>query len=333
MLFRNLKIAGKYIHSHLFTHRPFILTHAVTGRCNCTCAICDTWRRPANPREMGTADILTMLDQASDAGFVAYVAFGGEPLMHEDITRILSHAQNRGLYTILITNGYFLEEKSADLAACTDLTIVSLDDIGSAHDALRGLEGLFSRACAGISAMKEHKARIALNGVISRFSPGAEERLLSFAKEHGLKIAFDPMEPFPGINDDGVMTDAERRQIFSTLLDEKLQGAPILNSEEFLRHQIAPHSYSCAQPRIFLRVAEDGIIRPFWCRKTDQVLGDVTTQSIPEILDSPEWKAFDETVRDCHKCMNSSTVESSLFYYAGFWASRRYLKFAADYAW
>lgn len=332
MLLRNLKIAGKYIHSHLVTHRPFILTHAVTGRCNCTCAICDTWRRPASPHEMGTAEILPMLDQAADAGFVAYVAFGGEPLLHEDITRILTHAHRRGLYTILITNGYHLEEKSEGLAACTDLTIVSLDDVGAAHDSLRGRENLFSRACAGISAMKQHKARVALNGVTSCFSQGAEQRLLSFAKEHGLKIAFDPMEPFPGINDDGVMAEADRRRVFSMLLDEKEQGAPILNSESFLKHQIAPVTYSCAQPRIFLRVAEDGIIRPFWCQKTDHVLGDVTKQSIRVILDSPAWKAFDETASDCHQCTNSSTVESSLFYHAGFWASRRYLKFAADYA-
>lgn len=332
MLLRNLKIAGKYIHSHIVTHRPFILTHAVTGRCNCTCAICDTWRRPASHNEMGTAEILCMLDQAADAGFVAYVAFGGEPLMHEDITKILTHAQNRGLYTILITNGYYLEEKSANLAACTDLTIVSLDDIGAAHDTLRGRESLFFRACAGISAMKQHNARVALNCVTSCFSPGAEQRLLSFAKERGLKIAFDPMEPFSGINDDGVMADTERRQVFTMLRDEKEQGAPILNSDSFLSHQIAPRPYSCAQPRIFLRVAEDGIIRPFWCRKTDQMLGDVTKQSITEILDSPAWKAFDETSHGCHQCMNSSTVESSLFYYAGFWASRRYLKFAADYA-
>jgi MoaA/NifB/PqqE/SkfB family radical SAM enzyme len=208
-----------------------------------------------------------------------------------------------------------------------------VDDVGDAHDMLRGQKGLFSRICAGIASMKEHKARVALNCVTSRFSPGAETRLLSFAKEHGLKIAFDPMEPFSGINDDGVLTDEDRCRVFLTLLQKKEQGAPILNSEEFLRHQILPCSYSCAQPRIFLRVAEDGIIRPFWCRKTNEVLGDVTQQSIPELLDSTGWKAFDTAARGCRQCMNSSTVESSLFYYAGFWASRRYLKFAADYAW
>ncbi|MDP3564602.1 MAG: SPASM domain-containing protein, partial [Methanoregula sp.] len=75
-----------------------------------------------------------------------------------------------------------------------------------------------------------------------------------------------------------------------------------------------------------------GTIGPFWCSKTDQVLGDVQKQSLMEIIDSPAWKRFDTTAQECNLCMNSSTVESSLFYYAGFWASRRYLKFAADYA-
>jgi len=35
-IFKNLKIAGKYIYSHQVTHHPIILTHAVTRRCNCT---------------------------------------------------------------------------------------------------------------------------------------------------------------------------------------------------------------------------------------------------------------------------------------------------------
>lgn len=274
-----------------------------------------------------------MLDQAADAGFAAYVAFGGEPLLRDDIVPILTHARSRGLYTILITNGALLEEKSSELAACTDLTIVSLDDTGDAHDVLRGSEGLFSSACAGISAMRDRQARVILNCVISRFSPRAERRMLAFAQESGLKIAFDPMEPFPGINDDGVMSADEFHDTFAGLLQNKESGAPILNSAPFLQHQITPQVYSCAQPRIFLRVAEDGKVRPFWCRKSNTILGDMKYQPLMEIITSPAWKEFDAMAKGCHACTNSSTVESSLFYYAGFWASRRYIRFAADYAW
>jgi MoaA/NifB/PqqE/SkfB family radical SAM enzyme len=332
MIIRNLKIAGKYIYSHQVTHRPIILTHAVTRRCNCSCKICDTWRRPQNHDEMKTGDIFRMLDQAASSGFVAYIAFGGEPLMRNDIAEILGHAHTLGLYTIIITNGYLLKEKADDLAGITDLTIVSLDDEGTAHDNLRGVDGLSQRVLGGITAMRKQGARIALNCVLSRFSLGAERRMISFAMNHGLKIAFDPMEPFSGINDEGVMNDEECRQVFSNLLNQKQLGAPILNSDRFLMHQISPIPYTCAQPRIFLRVAEEGTIHPFWCRKTDHILGDVQKQSLKEIIDSPAWKKFDATAQECNLCMNSSTVESSLFYYAGFWASRRYLKFASDYA-
>lgn len=333
MLLRDLRIAGKYIRSHIFTHRPFILTHAVTGRCTCSCRICDTWKKPPNPHEMETPAILDMLDQAAGAGFAAYVAFGGEPLLHEDIVPILSHARRRGLYTILITNGGRLSEQSAALAGCTDLTIVSLDDTGPAHDALRGKDGLFDSACAGIAAMRERGARVVLNCVISRFSPGAEQRMLAFAEEYGLKIAFDPMESFPGLNDDGALTAEDTRRAFTYLLEKHREGRPVLNSARFLEHQLTPAAYSCAQPRIFLRVAEDGTVRPFWCRKQSGLLGDVKKQSLLDIITSPAWREFDAAAQGCHACTNSSTVESSLFYSAGFWASRRYIRFAADYAW
>lgn len=333
MLLRDLQIAGKYIRSHLFTHRPFILTHAVTSRCSCSCQICDTWRHPLTPCEMDLLEVMDMLDQAADAGFAAYVAFGGEPLLRDDIVRILTHARRRGLYTILITNGSLLEEKAAEVAPCTDLTIVSIDDTGVAHDRLRGSEGLFASACAGIAAMRDRHARVVLNCVISRFSPGAERRMLAFARESGLRIAFDPMEHFPGINDAGVMTCNETRRAFSYLAEKRKNGLPILNSVRFLEHQYEPAVYSCAQPRVFLRVAEDGKVRPFWCRKCKGILGDLKTQSLQEIITSLAWKEFAEIARECHACTNSSTVESSLFYSAGFLASRRYIRFAADYAW
>jgi MoaA/NifB/PqqE/SkfB family radical SAM enzyme len=281
---------------------------------------------------METPAILDMLDQAAGAGFVAYVAFGGEPLLHDDIIRILTHARARGLYTILITNGGRLLEKSVELAGCTDLTIVSLDDTGTAHDTLRGQEGLFSSACAGIAAMRERGARVVLNCVISRFSPGAEQRMLAFAEKSGLKIAFDPMEPFPGINDEGVLTTEDAQRVFWFLMEKRREGRPILNSARFLEHQVAPAAFSCAQPRIFLRVAEDGTVRPFWCRKQIGLRGDLKTQSLLDIITSPAWKEFDAAAQGCHACTNSSTVESSLFYSAGFWASRRYIRFAFDYA-
>ena len=333
MLRRDLGIALRYIHSHLFTHRPFILTHAVTGQCNCSCRICDTWRRPPDPSEMTTQEIFSLLDQAADARFAAYVAFGGEPLMRADIVEVLAHARDKRLYTILITNGALLEEMAEDLAPCTDLTIVSLDDTGQGHDTARATPGLFDAAAAGIAAMQRQHARVMLNCVVSRFSPGGAGRVLGYACQHGLRVAFDPMELFPGVNDEGMTPPEEKKEIFTYLCREKAAGAPILNSAEFLQHQYAPRAYSCAQARIFLRVGADGAVRPFWCQKNASLLGNVRTHRLSDILSSPSWKEFDAVAEGCSRCTNSSTVESSLFYSAGFWASRRYIRFAADYAW
>jgi MoaA/NifB/PqqE/SkfB family radical SAM enzyme len=332
MLTRDVAIAGRYVYSRLVTGRPFILTHAVTGRCNCRCGICDCWRRAADGPEMETGEVFQMQDEASSLGFVAYIAFGGEPLLRSDLGDLLRNARDRGLYTVVITNGYLLKEQADMLAAYCDLAIVSLDDVGEAHDALRDRRGIFDHAAEGIAALRARGARVAVNCVLSRASGGAGRRVAAFAEENGLKVAFDPVEPFPGINDGMVLADAERRQAFGALLDLKKGGAPVLNSEEFLAHQIAPVPYRCAQPRIFLRVSEDGTVRPFWCRKSDGILGNARTQPLAEILASPVWKAFTAASQGCSLCTNSSTVESSLFYYAGFWASRRYLRFAADYA-
>jgi len=80
-MLRALGIAHRYVFSRFWTHKPIFLTHSVTSECNCRCKICDIWRKKHSTDEMNTYKIFRMLDEARKLNFVAYIAFGGEPLM------------------------------------------------------------------------------------------------------------------------------------------------------------------------------------------------------------------------------------------------------------
>ena len=337
-MLRALGIAHRYVLSRFWTHKPIFLTHSVTSECNCRCKICDIWMKKHNTDEMTTHEIFRMLDEARKLNFVAYIVFGGEPLMRTDILDILQHAHDLGFYTSIITNGIDLPEKAEKIANVVDLTWVSLDHYSAYHDDMRGRKGTFDRAVEGIMKLRRAGGRIVINCVLSRLNVDAVGKMAEFARRLGVKLAFDPMEVFLGSNEEYALTTSERRRLFSEVREFKEQGYPILNSHEFIEHLIRRVKYSCAHPRIFIRVSEDGKIKPFWCQKTSRVLGDLRKQSLSEVLYSSSFKEFAEITKGCNLCNNSSTVEASIFYSArrflinSYRWNNPYLKFILDHA-
>jgi len=337
-MLKAIGIAHRYVFSRFWTHKPIVLTHSVTSECNCRCKICDIWRKKHSTDEMNTHEIFRMLDEARKLNFVAYVAFGGEPLMRPDILNIFQHAHDLGFYTSIITNGTYLSQKAEKIAKVVDLTWVSIDHHSDYHDEMRDLKGTFKRAVDGIIKLRHAGGRIAINCVLSRLNFDAVGKMAEFSRGLGVKLSFDPMEVFLGINEEYALVASERRRLFSEAREFKKQGYPILNSYEYLEHLISRVKYFCAQPRIFIMVSEEGKIEPFWCQKTSRALGDLRKQSLSEVLYSPSFKEFDEITKGCNLCNNSSTVEASIFYLArrflmNFYRwNNPYLRFILDYA-
>ncbi len=263
---------------------------------------------------MNTDEVFRMLEEARKLNFVAYLAWGGEPLMRPDAVKILKHAHDLGFYTSFITNGTFLSENVREIANTVDLTWVSLDHFSDYHDELRGLEGAFSRAVNGITKVRQAGKRVAINCVLSKLNADALPGMAELARHLGVKLAFDPMEVFPGINEEYALSRAEYGNLFLEVLRLKNAGFPILNSYDYLEHMIHLKKYSCAQPRIFINVSENGKVTPFWCKKTNHILGDVRKQSLGGAIYSAAFKEFAKMTDGCSLCSNSSTVETSMFY-------------------
>jgi len=89
------------------------------------------------PKELTTREIFRMLDEAKRLNFVAYVAWGGEPLLRHDIIDILNHAHGLGFYTSMITNGTLLKDRAKETSKIVDLTWVSLDYDSEYHSEMR----------------------------------------------------------------------------------------------------------------------------------------------------------------------------------------------------
>lgn len=112
---------------------PLFISHLVTTRCNCRCPMC-LWREQEKFDEMSAEEIGSFYRDLRQSGFVQVGIWGGEPLVREDLEEILYFADQADLLTVLVTNGYYLEERLDQLAPFLDAVILSLDYADEKHD-------------------------------------------------------------------------------------------------------------------------------------------------------------------------------------------------------
>ena len=205
--------------------RPHTLSHLVTARCNGSCATC-LWR-DLTSAELDTSDVVWLYEQAGRLGMAQLVVWGGEPLLRQDLPELLLAARRAGLFVTLITNGWFLAERWPELRGLVDALILSLDDVGEAHDRLRGLPGLYERLEAFVDRLRGRdggrageaspvdgldrrggrageerrgagdgptRPTLLVNTVLSRLNECALERVAPVARRWGAGLYFCPME-------------------------------------------------------------------------------------------------------------------------------------------
>lgn len=142
--------------SHLlqFTEdkKPIVVWNS-TKACNLRCAHCYyTAKEQTDPDEMTTAEGKVMIDDLAAFGTPVLLFSGGEPLMRKDLPELGSYAVERGIRTVISTNGTLIDADAAKwIKECGFSYVgVSLDGIGSTNDKFRGKEGAYDEALEGI---------------------------------------------------------------------------------------------------------------------------------------------------------------------------------------
>jgi len=178
----------------------------LTEKCNLKCAMCDIGRSNADPEqggssplvqsicageeEMGLDDWLTLINDLSRFSPKPLILLTGtEPFMYPEILKIIETIVEKKLSLHITTNGTLLSgyaRRLVDLCLSPfgiDVT-VSLDDLGEAHDRIRGVTGTFNRAIEGIRAIvnarEEKKQLFPLINITCTISSYNFERLEPF---------------------------------------------------------------------------------------------------------------------------------------------------------
>lgn len=176
----------------------------LTGSCNLACQHC--WLSPTFHPHGDTGDSLDYelftlaIEEGLPLGLKHVKLTGGEPFLHPDFIRIIDFLKEKKLPLTIETNGTLLNKSLArylkDRSTLSHIS-VSLDGAqAETHDAFRGVEGSFEKACQGIRYLAEAGYRPQV--IMSLYGGNVREieELLRLAEELGAgSVKFNIIQP------------------------------------------------------------------------------------------------------------------------------------------
>lgn len=283
--------------------KPLCFSLMVTAKCNCNCDFC-FWKHKKDNDEMSLAEIQRLLKEAGEIGYMDSILWGGEPLLRQDFTEICKASHDAGLYTKIATNGWFLEENPG-FAQYTDLSFISLDAIGKAHDDIRHMPGICDRVMSGIEYHKIHspKMRIYICCTVSAKTDFNQiKEVAEYCKNADILLYFtvnksnQSLEEAKNVKDTELEAD-QLAEIFIKIKELKKMGYPIRNSYYFMDYIIDKKNYyECHWPRIATVIYSNGEMLRCYDRKP---FISVKNRPLKDVISDP---LFIETVNKCKDC-------------------------------
>ncbi len=181
----------------LIRPRPYKLMIAVTADCNARCHGCRYGRDFMPGHRLSFEMVRDLLDDAADAGFYSIRFYGGEPLLHPDLPRMIEYCASRRMRPYVTTNGVLLDKKINALVAAglRDITL-GFYGVGEAYDRYTQSPGLYRAVERGLAAVAERHGgtvQMQMNWLLMRPTASVEafRAARAVAERYGMSIRID----------------------------------------------------------------------------------------------------------------------------------------------
>lgn len=177
----------------------FYLTQGCNLRC-CHCWIAPPYVAAENTTPCISVDLFQkIIDQAKPLGLASVKLTGGEPLIHPEITKILSVIQKEELGLVIETNGVkCTPEVCAEIKKSKNPFVsVSLDGVDAeTNDVIRGVAGAYDAAVQGIKNLVAVGIRPQIIMSIMAHNRDQIELMLNLAKSLNVSsVKFNVVQP------------------------------------------------------------------------------------------------------------------------------------------
>ncbi len=277
--------------------RPIAVVHMLNANCDMRCRHCSARNHmDKGNKALDYEETIDLADQFVEMGGSAFILSGGEPTLHPRLLDIIDHVDKSKAVVAMFTNGSHLVDMADELkAAGLFAPLVSLDsEQPDVHDRLRGREGAFTNAVAGIEKMLEVGSLVGISTYMTRpdLHDGYFDRIVDFGTKLGVHqiFMFDAVPTGALIHDkDLAMTPAERSQLKELVKGQNanpvgpaMMGQSWVNSEE---------GFGCFAGFYQFYTTAYGDVAP--CDFTPITFGNVRENSLQEVWDrmraSEEW--------------------------------------------
>jgi radical SAM family uncharacterized protein len=299
--------------SNLFGMRvPLFCGHKLTYNCNLRCKMCPFWKRSSTDSSLEKEKAI--LKQIHDSGICGIAFEGGEPLLRNDLVKILAFSRSLPLQTSLVTNGTLLKSRIDEIAPYINGAIyVSLDGLEKTHDTIRGVSGCFRKATEGIIASKE-KVFVTINTTIMTENLYEIEDMVKLARELNTGMSIAVAYDYCNANVSAPTAD-EIAKIAKKLVEMKKKGYPLVNSVNYFKVMAKEKNWKC-KPWSVINVDPKGnLVLPCYVRNEYATSVSVLETDIRTAVSGFNWK---ET-QNCEECSLHCYVEPSLVLSWDFW--------------
>lgn len=153
--------------------RKPIVVWCITRKCNLKCIHCYSNSDSIDyVNELSTEEGKILVDQLARYEIPVLLFSGGEPLLRSDIFELTKYAIQKGIRTVLSTNGTLITKEIAKKIKQSGISYVgiSIDGIGKENDAFRGGDGAFDAAITGIRNCVETGQKVGVRFTITRYN-------------------------------------------------------------------------------------------------------------------------------------------------------------------
>lgn len=178
----------------------------LTHRCNLRCIHCYHGDHPEHvfEKEMTTKEILTIIDEITEAGCLYFLITGGEPLLRKDFPEIYRHAKENGLVITLFTNGTLINYSIIDLLTEFPPCEVEISLYGasaSTYEKITRVPGSYEKCLHGIRKLLDNKIHLRLKTILMTVNSHEFFDIKKMSEDFGVKFRFDAAI-FPRLNGD-----------------------------------------------------------------------------------------------------------------------------------
>jgi radical SAM protein with 4Fe4S-binding SPASM domain len=159
--------------------------------------------RESREQEMTTEQILSVIDQAVEAGCLYLLITGGDPMMRRDFAEIYRHARQSGLVVTVFADGVLVTDAVVELFRELPPRMVEISLYGATaetYETVTRVEGSYDKCLRGVHRLLDAGIEVGFKTVLMTVNQHELEAMRTLAEDLGVDFRIDAAI-FPCLSD------------------------------------------------------------------------------------------------------------------------------------